>query len=459
MSTKARNVAFAVINAVHEDDAYANLLLPSACSNANLTTRDAAFATELTYGTLRRQGSLDAVMGACSNREDIDIKVRDILRLGAYQLLFMRTPVHAAINEAVSMAREQVGTSVTGFVNAILRKIASQEWSDWREQLTKDVPAVERLAIEHSYPVWVIRALADAYQCDAETIVPILQAGNEPADVTLVARPGQCSVEELLEVPHVARGNWSPLAAKLLRPTESDKPWSANPADLLLVQTNRAGVQDEGSQLVALALANVLMAEPANGQPEQHWLDMCSGPGGKAAILAGLAAERSITFTALEPNESRAKLVKNALWNAPGDPEVVVTDAREYATEKKFDRILVDAPCTGLGALRRRPESRWRKQPSDVPALTSLQTELLESAANLVTERGLIAYATCSPHVAETDQIVDKFLRNHSDFELVDLAPALPMLNLPAGTNKLRLRPDIHGTDGMYLAILRHTSK
>jgi 16S rRNA (cytosine967-C5)-methyltransferase len=238
-----------------------------------------------------------------------------------------------------------------------------------------------------------------------------------------------------------------------VRSNDIEKPWSSNPADIELVQTNQAGVQDEGSQLVALALMNA----EVDGD-EHNWLDMCSGPGGKAAIMAGYAAEKNIDFTALEPNESRAKLVENALWNAPGEPEVVITDARDYQPPFLFDRILVDAPCTGLGALRRRPESRWRKQPSDIRALSALQSELLVKAAELVRIGGLIAYATCSPHIAETDVIVDSFLAKHAGFSLVPIEPLLPMLLLPAQTTRLRLRPDIHGTDGMYLAILRRNA-
>ncbi|NBY14941.1 MAG: hypothetical protein EBQ72_01135 [Actinobacteria bacterium] len=453
MTTAARKVAYSVIHSVHVADAYANLMLPTACSNANLTTRDAAFATELTYGTLRRQGSLDAVIKACADRDNLDSEVLDVLRLGAYQLLFLRTPVHAAINEAVSLANAEVGRSVTGFVNAVLRRISEKTWQQWCTELTTGIPDVERLAIEYSYPVWVIRALADAYECDARSIVPILATGNEPANITLVARPGQATLAELLELPHVVAGNWSPIAATLVRATDIENPWSSNPGDLFLVQTNRVGVQDEGSQLVALALAQV----PIDGA-ESNWLDMCSGPGGKAAILAGLAAEQGIHFTALEPNESRANLVKNALWNAPGNPKVVVTDAREFNPDLEFDRILVDAPCTGLGALRRRPESRWRKQPSDIGPLTQLQRELLAQAAKLVRVGGLIAYATCSPHISETDLVIAAFLREHSNFAEIDLAPVLPILKLPSGTKKLRLRPDVHGTDGMYLTILTRTA-
>lgn len=453
MSTSARKVAYDVVHAVHVDDAYANLELPSACSRANLTTRDAAFATELTYGTLRRQGSLDAVIAACANRGDLDAPVQDILRIGAYQLLFLRTPAHAAINEAVSLVGKEVGRSATGFVNAVLRRVSEKTWEQWSAEITSGLSDVDRLAIEYSYPVWVIRALADAYGCNAQTIVPILEAGNDPANVTLVARPGQCEVSELLELPHVSPGQWSPLAVQLVRSSDVEKPWSSNPADIELVQTNQAGVQDEGSQLVALALVNAeVMGD------EHRWLDMCSGPGGKAAILAGYAALKNVEFTALEPNESRAKLVENALWNAPGEPEVVITDARDYEPGESFDRILVDAPCTGLGALRRRPESRWRKQPSDIRVLSALQSELLTKAAGLVRVGGLVAYATCSPHIAETDVIVDSFLAKQPEFSLVPLESMLPMLNLATETTRLRLRPDVHGTDGMYLAIFRRNA-
>jgi len=453
MSTSARKVAYDVVHAVHVNDAYANLELPSACSRANLTTRDAAFATELTYGTLRRQGSLDAVIAACANRGDLDTPVQDILRIGAYQLLFLRTPAHAAINEAVSLVGKEVGRSATGFVNAVLRRVSEKTWEQWSAELTEGLSDVDRLAIEYSYPVWVIRALADAYGCNAQTIVPILEVGNDPANVTLVARPGQSEVSELLELAHVSPGRWSPLAVQLVRSNDIEHPWSSNPADIEMVQTNQVGVQDEGSQLVALALVN------AEVEGDEHdWLDMCSGPGGKAAILAGYAAMKNIDFTALEPNESRAKLVENALWNAPGDPRVLVTDARDYTPTQLFDRILVDAPCTGLGALRRRPESRWRKQPSDIRALSALQSELLIKAGEIVRIGGLIAYATCSPHIAETDVIVDSFLAKHSGFSLVPLESLLPMLELPAQTTRLRLRPDVHGTDGMYLAIFRRNA-
>ena len=457
--TSARDVAYSVLRSVHREDAYSNLILPAAIDQARLSARDAALATELTYGTLRRQGSLDAVINACATRtDDMDEDVRDVLRLGAYQLLFMRIPTHAAVDESVQLTKHHINMSSSKFVNAVLRKISDHTWEEWLATLTSGVAPVDALAIEYSYPVWVIRALAEAYKCDATSIRPILEAGNIPAPVTLVARPTQSTIEELLELPNVQPGHWSPLAGTLTRPSEGE--WSGKPGDLELVRQNRVGVQDEGSQLVALALVNATLgvSHSENQQAperETHWLDMCAGPGGKAALLAGFAAELDLAFTALEPAPARAQLVSNSLRHVDGDCDVITTDARDYQPSYSFDRILVDAPCTGLGALRRRPEARWRKQPSDIPSLTALQTELLNHAASLVRVGGVICYATCSPHLAETDAVVATFLKAHPAFVAEPIAPTVPQLNLPDDSLSMRLRPDVHGTDGMFLALLK----
>ena len=445
MSFAARKVAFEVLQAVHNDDAYSNLVLPAVITKAKLDPRDSGFATELTYGTLRRQGSLDAVIKACSERDEIDGKVQDVLRIGAYQLLFMRVPDHAAVSETVDLARAVTSVGPTKFVNAVMRKIAVKTWEEWLAELTEGLPAVEKLAIEYSYPVWVIRVLAEAYNCDATTIAPILEAGNAPTPISLTARPGQFEIDDLLALPNIEKGKWSPLAGRITKAAGS----STKPGDINAVKENRVGVQDEGSQLVALGLVNAKVSGP-----ETHWLDMCAGPGGKAAILAGFAAQNNSDFTAIEPTPARAKLVENSLNHAPGTHKVIITDARDFQSTELFDRILVDAPCTGLGALRRRPEARWRKQPSDIPPLTKLQTELLAKAATLVKSGGVIGYATCSPHIAETDAVVNDFLKKNPDFQLQDISPALPQLNLPEGTMTLRLNPMVHETDGMFLALL-----
>lgn len=444
---KARLVAFDVIHAVHKDDAYSNLILPSAIDRAGLVGRDAGFATELTYGTLRRQVSLDAVINACAARDDLDLNVRDVLRLGVYQLLFMRVPSHAAVSATVDVARDVLTFGPAKFVNAVLRKASSKSWEEWLDKLTQDLPEVEKLSIEYAYPVWVIRALAESYGLTPASVVDVLAAGNEPASVSLVAKPGQSDVEDLLAIEDVTLGKWSPFAATLSR---------GKPGDIPEIRDHSAGVQDEGSQLVALALANVSV----DGK-ETRWLDMCAGPGGKAAMLAGLSGQRGISFTAIEPTPVRADLVRKSIAGAPGDHDVITSDAREYVVHnesEKFDRILIDAPCSGLGALRRRPEARWRKQPNDVPKLAKLQSSLLSHGADLVKVGGVIGYATCSPHLAETDAIVGSFLRTHKNFEAVRIADALPMLNLDEEATSVRLRPDVHQTDGMFLAVLRRVS-
>jgi 16S rRNA (cytosine967-C5)-methyltransferase len=383
---------------------------------------------ELSYGMLRRQGSLDAVIDACAHRSDIDPVVRDLLRLGSYQLLFTRVARHAAVAETVELAKRRAGRGATGFCNAVLRAVEQRDWPSWLQQLSVNLPPVERLALEHSFPPWVVRALMAGYGVDVDGVAPILAACNVPAHVVLAARPGQCDVDELLALPGAQRGQRSRYAVVLPRGTA--------PGAVTAVREQRAGVQDEGSQLVALALADA----PLSGS-DREWLDLCAGPGGKAALLAGLVAQRGGRLTAVEVNPVRAKLVSSALQHAPGDPEVVVADGRSVDCGRLFDRVLVDAPCTGLGALRRRPEARWRRQPSDIPVLTALQRELLDHAATLVRPSGLLEYATCSPHVAETHGIVEDFLRRHSDF--AECAP------------RMLLRPDVDGTDGMFAALLQ----
>lgn len=422
----ARRVAFDTLRAVRVDDAYANLLVPRLV--ARLPEREAALATELAYGTLRRPGSLDVVIDACSTRADIDPEVRDVLRVGAYQLLFTRIPPHAAVAETVDLGKQVAGRGVAGFINAVLRHVATQEWDGWLAQLGRDLAPIDRLALAHSFPPWVVRALMDAYRLDAVEVEPLLAACNEPAHVVLAARPGQSQVEELLDLPGAHPGRHSRLAVVLPRGTA--------PGRVPAVREQRAGVQDEGSQVVALRLAD----EPLAGS-DQAWLDLCAGPGGKAALLAGLVAQRGGRLTAVEVNPVRAALVTDALRHAPGSPEVVVADGTTFAPDTRYDRVLVDAPCTGLGALRRRPEARWRKQPGDLPALTVLQRSLLANAATLVRPGGLLEYATCSPHIAETHAVIDGFLREHPDF-------------IEVGDRTL-LRPDRDGTDGMFAALLR----
>ncbi len=455
----AREVAFEVLRAVREDDAYANLVLPGLLRRRRLDTRDAALATELTYGTLRGLGLYDAVLAACTERglDQVDPPVLDALRLGAHQLLATRIPSHAAVSQTVGLVRGQIGNGPAGFVNALLRRVSERSLPEWLAAVVPDRGAdlVGHLSVRHSHPAWIVRAMREsllAHGRPVEEVDDLLTADNESPAVTLMARPGLVTAQELLTVCSGSPGRWSPLAVLLQ---------GGDPASLTAVAQGRARVQDEGSQLVALALAGVELG--ANGEGER-WLDLCAGPGGKAALLAARAAQRGASLVAVEISEHRSELVRQALGqNGNQDAvEIRTTDGCAVGEQEpgRYDRVLVDAPCTGLGALRRRPEARWRRQPSDLATLGPLQRDLLESALAAVRPGGVVAYATCSPHPAETIMVVADALRRHPGLEQLDAPAAIraatgrDVPDLGTGPTA-QLWPHRHGTDAMFLALLR----
>lgn len=459
----ARRSAYDVLHEVGAADGYSNLVSRRIFAERRLDTRDAAFATELVMGTLRRRGTLDAVLADCVTRPlaKLDPRVLDALRMGAYQLLFMDTARHAAVNSTVDLVGQVCGRGPRGLTNAVLRKVSEHDLQWWLEHLTRGVEdRMTVLEITHAHPRWIIEALRDALGGDEEALVALLERNNAAPPVTLVARPGRSSVAELLEFPDTEAARYSPYGVRLA---------SGRPASVLSVREQRAAVQDEGSQLVALALAGA--EGPTSDGDEYAWLDLCAGPGGKSGLLGAVAAQRNVALVAVEPRTARARLVARALVGSPGAHVVVRADGRAGPWRPgTFDRVLVDAPCTGIGVLRRRPEARWRRQPSDVAALAPLQRELLHAAIEATRPGGLIAYVTCSPHIAETDVVVDEILAARSDISEIDaraaLAAALPDGNeslaraefFTSNTDmglRLRLWPHLHDTDGMFLALLR----
>jgi 16S rRNA (cytosine967-C5)-methyltransferase len=443
-------VAYDVLRAVSESDAYANLILPPAIAEAGLGPQDAALATELAYGTLRRRGTYDAIIASAADRpaEEIDPAVLDALRLATHQLLATRVASHAAVNESVNLVASTQGRGASSFANAVLRRIARETPGEWEDRIESSARSDdERLALRSAHPVWVIRALRRALAAEgrADELDDLLDADNASPEVTLVALPG-------LADPGEPRRPYAP--------TAFGSP-GGDPHRVIAATGGTVRVQDEGSQLVALALA---AAAPITSG--ERWLDLCAGPGGKTALLAAIAREYDVTLEANEVIPTRARLVRNALRAVPGEVVVHEEDGRSFGASHPgaFDRILVDAPCTGLGALRRRPEARWRKTPADVAELVPLQVELLSSALDALAPGGIVAYVTCSPHLAETTGVVQEVLRGRTDITELDARGVLqgvsasPIDLAGDGSGRVQLWPHRHGTDAMFLALLQRTA-
>jgi 16S rRNA (cytosine967-C5)-methyltransferase len=435
----ARLTAYDVLDGVSSRDAYANLLLPQLLRERGLEPRDAAFATQLAYGALRARGTLDAVLARLVDRPlaGLDPRVLDLLRLGAYQVLDLRVPSHAAVDTTVDLTRAIVGTGASGLVNAVLRKVAAGgDRAAWLDTL--GATGDEQLALATDHPLWIVRAWREALGDDAE-LEPALLADDAAPEVHLAARG--VDREELVRQSGGEPGPWSPFAVRL---------HGGDPGRVPAVREGLAAVQDEGSQLAALALTRA----PLEGR-DAAWLDMCAGPGGKAGLLAAVRPD-GVRLTAADRAPHRADLVRRALRGAP-DTEVLVADGREPPWPAgSFDRVLLDAPCTGLGALRRRPEVRWRRTPDAVAPLAALQRDLLDSALASVRPGGVVAYVTCSPHTAETEAVVAT-AAGRDDVEVLPVAPLFPEVPGLARGDAGQLWPHRHGTDAMFMALLRRT--
>jgi 16S rRNA (cytosine967-C5)-methyltransferase len=440
----ARLAAFDVLKTVRVDKAYTNLVLPAAITHYKLSGRDAAFTTELASGTIRLRGTYDAIIAACSDRPltKIEARVLDALRLGSHQLLSMRVPSHAAISTTVDIVHVRTGSGAAGFANAVLRKVAEHELDEWIALVAPDprTSPTKHASIAYSHPEWIVDELRGSV--GIAELPELLAADNVAPAVTLVARPGRSTREELPGEPTP----YSPYGVVMA---------GGDPGAVPAVAEGRAGVQDEGSQLVAMVLADA----PLEGA-DKCWLDLCAGPGGKSALLAGLAAERGATLVANELQPHRAGLVARALRGAEGVAGIVIGDGtRPPYRAGSFDRVLVDAPCTGLGALRRRPEARWARKPDDLVFLVMLQRSLANAALDLVRPGGVLVYATCSPVFSETATVVSALEQTRRDVVLEDAAPLLSQVPDCAGPvpGTLQLWPHRHGTDAMFMALFRRT--
>lgn len=431
----ARQTAYDTLRRVSADGAYGNLTLPGMLKERRITERDAAFATELTYGTLRVSGVLDAIIAECSSRplNDIAPEVLDALRLGAYQLIYTRVEDHAAVDTSVRLVEAAGLEHAKGFTNGILRTITRND--NWLERLTPADP-LAAVAFQTAHPTWIAESFSKVLPADE--LRAALEADSERPKVHLVARPGEISAEELALSVGGDEGKYSPYAVYLD---------GGDPGQLEPVRDRLAGVQDEGSQLIARAVVEA----PVDAD-QGRWLDLAAGPGGKAALMGALARIDGAHIDAVEISDHRAELIRKSVKNMP--VTIHVADGRNPGLEPGFDRVLLDAPCSGLGALRRRPEARWRKSDSDIAELNVLQFELLTSALNLVRPGGVVVYSTCSPDLRETRQIVDRAVCELGAVE-EDAHALVPGMTDTGDDLSVQMWPHRHGTDAMFFAVLR----
>jgi 16S rRNA (cytosine967-C5)-methyltransferase len=424
----ARRAALVALRAVDEDGAWSNTAVPAAV--ADLTEpRDRALASHLAYDTLRFEGTLDWLLGHVVSRplDDVEPALRRVLRLGALQLWRTDVPPHAAVATSVALARDAVpagrAQGAGGFVNGVLRGLdrllrgGGPPWPD------PAADPVDHLVLTTAHPRWVVTDLLDRFGHDRTEA--ILLADDAPPGLTLRATGDRDALlAELHDAGVPATAGGAPDAVRAP---------GVDPRRLDAVAAGRAVPQDEASQRVVLA---------ADARPGDQVLDLCAGPGGKTTYLAAKVGPDGPPVTAVELHPHRAAMVRDAAARQDVAVEVLVGDAAAppLPDDARFDVVLLDAPCTGLGTGRRRPEVRWRRTPQDATDLADLQAQLLRAAADRVAPGGRLVYAVCTWTDAETVAVADAF-----DGERPDLI----------AVSREQLLPDRDDTDGMFVAVWR----
>lgn len=438
----SRLAAWCAIRRVHREEAWASPAVAAALRAEDLDARDRGFAANLAFQTLRWEGTLDWALAQVSSRplSDVDEDLLDVLRLGAWQVLYGDTPDRAAVATAVEVARAKVGERVAGFANGVLRGLA-------RRRSTLPWPPAdseEGLALRLGYPAWMV---TEARRRFGERAEAVLAAGNEPPGLTLraVGDPGELVAELRHDGYEPQPGRHLSEAVRL--------PGSGDPGRIPALAAGRATPQDEGSMLVVRALADRLAD---SGQPAGDGrlagagvLDACAAPGGKATHLAQLGA----SVVAADVHPARVKLVAELaerLGLAERVSLVAADGTRPVWRPAAFDAVLLDVPCTGLGVTRRRPELRWRRDLGDPQRLSQLQISLLEGAARAVRPGGTLLYSACTWTRAETAGVAEAFLAGYGDRFAPEPVSTHPGSRLP-GDPGVQLAPDLDDVDGMYV--------
>ena len=441
-----RQLASEILFKVDSRKAYADVLLDHSLKDAALSDRDRALLTELAYGTLRWRGKIDAHLNLYLRDplEDSDPFIRNLLRVSFYQLIFLdKIPDYAAVNEAVRLAKAHGGDKVAGFVNAVLRSFLREKDRAAEPQRSNNWQA--SLAIEHSHPQWLVEKWLDYFGCD-ETVA-LIKANNEIAPLVLRVNSCRSSRKALLAllsksgVSAVAT-RWSPVGISV----KSSSPVNQLPG----FQEGLFQVQGEASQLVSYLLS------PEKGE---RVLDACAAPGGKTTHIAELMADTGELIALDKSEKGIEKIRENVARLGLASVCAAKTDVSlglpvEYRSP--YDRILVDAPCSGLGTLRSHPEIKWHRNETDIKRLSHLQENIVDRVVHYLKPGGVLVYSTCTLNKDENENIVEDFLEHHKEFVLDDAAGYLPgdASSLVRGSYYMTL-PHRHNTDGFFAARMR----
>jgi 16S rRNA (cytosine967-C5)-methyltransferase len=411
---KDREIAFRVLLEI-EEGAYANLLLNQTLHETkNLTSLDRGLITEIVYGTVKYRARLDWIIKKMVKKvEKLEKGPRILLRLSFYQLLFMdKIPPFAVTNEAVKLAKKYFHSGVASLINGVLRNyLRNSEKVVWPDA---EQSPLEYLEVFYSHPQWMLKRWLERYGW--EKTIKICQYNNTPAELWIRTNTLKCSREELM----IKLQEEGCVATPSLRVPEGVLLQSApSLASLPSFQEGLFTVQDESSMLVAHIL---------NPRPQQIVLDVCAGPGGKTTHLAQLMKNQG-EILACDVHEHRRRLIEeNAKRLGIKIIKTQLLDATRIAQELKghYKLVLVDAPCSGLGVLRRRPDARWRKQEKEIKELARLQVQILASVYHLLAPGGRLVYSTCTIEPEENVEVIDKFIAAHADIVSFDLTPYFP---------------------------------
>jgi len=435
----ARRASFQILLRTERDEAYTTELL-HAEAQASLDARDHRLTTELVLGVLRNQTLLDWYLSRFSKIafERLDTEVKLVLRLGAYQILLLtRVPVRAAISESVELVKASRTKSASGFVNAVLRKVNRDEFQQSLQGLSAET--TQDLSIRYSHPEWLVRRWWNRY--DPEMVIRILEQNNQPPRTFFRSNCLTLSRSALLEElrRHGIQASAHPLFQDILELTDGELDRTA------LLRERKVLLQDAASQVIPYLL---------NPEKGDRCLDLCAAPGGKSSQIAWMT-DGEAKVVAMDVHLHRARIMQKlhgdnwpSLWCVVADGTALLPFSIQ------FDKVLVDAPCSGTGTLGRHPEIRGRLMPSDLPALNRLQLALLERATTFVKPGGLLVYSTCSLEPEENEQLVAAFLAGNPQFHL-ELPADERFPRLFDSQRFLRLLPSTLGSDGFFAALLR----